>query len=109
MREKVAIERFGRDEEEEDVEAAVAEEEGLLLLLLLEEEETTFFSGEKESARVAEGVLLCEDDGVPEPDELFVRREAERERRNVVPMSATEDEMLCRAECLRRGGEVCCC
>lgn len=38
------------------------------------------------------------------PLEVFVRSEALRERRNVVPMSATEDEMLCREACLRRGG-----
>lgn len=61
------------------------------------------FSGEKERASVPEGVFLCEDEDVFA--ELLVRSEAERERRNVAPMSATEDEMLCRDECLlRRGG-----
>lgn len=37
-------------------------------------------------------------------EEALVRREALRERRNVVPMSATDDEKLLRAWCRRRGG-----
>jgi hypothetical protein len=56
------------------------------------------FSGERDSANVADGVLLCEED---EP-EVFV--EKERERRSVEPISATDDEMLCREACLLRGG-----
>ena len=57
------------------------------------------FSGET-VARLAEGVLRCEDEAL----EAVVRREALPERRKVVPISATDDEMLCRDECLRRGG-----
>lgn len=56
------------------------------------------FSGEKDSATVADGVLLCED------EEAEVLVEKERERRNEVPMSATDDEMLCREACFLRGG-----
>jgi hypothetical protein len=59
------------------------------------------FSGESGSASVADGVLLCED----EP-EAFVRSEALRERRNEVLTSATEEAMLWRDACLRRGGVV---
>jgi hypothetical protein len=83
FREKVDMERAGREA------AGRAFAEGA-------------FSGEKD-ARVAEGVLLCED---CVPLEVLVRKEAERERRNVVPMSATEDEMECLDACLRRGGVV---
>jgi hypothetical protein len=82
LREKVEMERAGR---EAGGPAVVA-----------------FFSGENESARVAEGVLLCED-WVP-VEEVLVRSEALRERRSVEPMSATDEEMLCREACRRRGG-----
>ena len=67
-----------------------------------------FFSGERESARVAEGVLLCEEVWemlLALPDESFVRMLALRERWRVVPRSPRVEEMLCREEaCLRRGG-----
>ena len=64
------------------------------------------FSGEKESASVPDGVFLCEDEDVPVVAEVFVRREADRERRREAPISATEEEMLWREVCLlcRRGG-----
>jgi hypothetical protein len=88
LRVKVEMERVGREAEE--VGGTLAACEG--------------FSGEKERARVAEGVFLCED--VDVFVELLVRRDAERERRNVAPMSATDDEMLCRDECLMRRGGV---
>ena len=66
-----------------------------------------FFSGERESARVAEGVLLCEDDVLLVlPLESFVRREALRERCSWEPMSPMVDEILWRETCLWRGGVV---
>lgn len=65
-----------------------------------------FFSGEKESdARLAEGVLLCEDCEEVPPESL-VRRLALRLRCNWAPKSPMVDEMLCREACLRRGGVV---
>lgn len=63
-----------------------------------------FFSGEKESARVAEGVLLCEDVLLVLPLESLVRMLALRERFSWTPISPRVDEMLCRDVCLRRGG-----
>lgn len=72
--------------------------------------EESFFSGEIEAARLAEGVLLCEDvRDVLEvlPLESLVRRLALRERCNCEPKSPMVDEMLCREACLRRGGVVC--
>jgi hypothetical protein len=67
------------------------------------------FSGDKEVARLAEGVLLCEDVRDVEallvvPLESFVRRLALRDRCRVVPISPSVDEMLWRDACLRRGG-----
>jgi hypothetical protein len=89
VREKVEMERAGR------VGGAVALVWG------------GFFSGERESARVAEGVLLCEDEVLLVlPLESLVRSEALRERCSWEPMSPMVDEMLCREPCLRRGGVV---
>ena len=67
------------------------------------------FSGESEAARVAEGVLLCEDVREVDvllvvPEESFVRRLALLLRWMVVPMSPRVEEMLWRDACLRRGG-----
>jgi hypothetical protein len=67
---------------------------------------TAAFSGEYASARVAEGVLLCEDDVLPVPSDVLVRREAERDRRSCKPRSVTEDAMLCLLACLRFCGVV---
>lgn len=78
LREKVDIERVGLDAAGGTAEAC--------------------FSGEKDSARVADGVLLCEED---EPEVVV---EKDRERRNCEPISATDEEMLCREACLLRGG-----
>lgn len=80
--EKVEMERAGRD--------------AVVLAL-----DPAFLSGEKDSARVADGVLLCEDEV---RDESLVRKEALRERLSVVPISATEVEMLCLEPCFLRGG-----
>jgi hypothetical protein len=52
------------------------------------------FSGEYVSARVAEGVLRCED-VLAVPADVLVRRELLRERRNDEPMSVTEAAMEC--------------
>lgn len=51
-------------------------------------------------ARVAEGVLLCEDEA-----DALVRSEADRDLRSVDPRSVTDEAMLCLLlACLRRGG-----
>lgn len=70
---------------------------------------TGAFSGEYVSARVAEGVLLCEDVLAvpPVPVEVLVRSEALRDRRNCEPRSVTELAMLCRLACLRFCGVAC--
>jgi len=89
LREKVDMERAGR-----------AGAEGALAW-------GPFFSGERESARVAEGVLRCEDEVLLVlPLESLVRREALRERCSWEPMSPIVDEMLWRETCLLRGGVV---
>jgi len=62
------------------------------------------FSGEYVSARVADGVLLCED--VLVPAEVFVRSEALRDRRSDEPMSVTELAIECLLACLRFCGVV---
>jgi hypothetical protein len=68
---------------------------------------TAAFSGEYVSARVAEGVLLCEDDDVlPVPSDVLVRSEADRDRRSCEPKSVTEEAMLCLEACLRFCGVV---
>jgi hypothetical protein len=68
------------------------------------------FSGERERARVAEGVLRCEEDVLLVllvlPLESLVRRESLRERCSWAPMSPMVEEMLWRATCLWRGGVV---
>lgn len=57
------------------------------------------------SARVAEGVLLCEDDVLAVPSDVFVRSEADRDLRSWDPRSVTDEAMLCLLlACLRRGG-----
>ena len=59
------------------------------------------------SARVAEGVLLCEDDVLAVPSEVFVRSEADRDLRSWEPRSVTDDAMLCLLlACLRLCGVV---
>lgn len=59
------------------------------------------------SARVAEGVLLCEDDVLAVPSEVFVRSEADRDLRSWEPRSVTDDAMLCLLlVCLRLCGVV---
>lgn len=91
VREKVDMERVGREG------GAVALACG------------GFFSGEREreGARVAEGVLLCEDEVLLVlPLESLVRSEALRERCSWELMSPMVDEMLCRETCLWRGGVV---
>ena len=98
-REKVAMERAGREEDWEE--------------MPLEEEEEEGFSGESEVARLAEGVLLCGDAREVEPLlvaplESFVRRLALLLRWLVGVMSPKVDEMLWRDACLRRGGVVGC-
>ena len=99
-REKVAMERAGREEDWEE--------------MPLEEEEEEGFSGESEVARLAEGVLLCGDAREVEPLlvaplESFVRRLALLLRWMVVVMSPKVDEMLWREAWCRwwwcRGGD----
>lgn len=58
------------------------------------------FSGEYVNARVADGVLLCEEVLVV-PAEVLVRRDALRDRRRDEPMSVTEDAIECLLACLR--------
>jgi hypothetical protein len=57
-------------------------------------------SGDRDKARVAEGVLWWED------DVLLVLPLELRERCSWEPMSPMVDEMLWREACLRRGGVV---
>lgn len=101
LRVNVEMDKVGREEEEEEEEETAG---GVVAALA-----TKGFSGERESATVAEGVLSCEDEGWLDGWldgwlEWLVRREALRERRKAVPMSATEEEMLCRDTCFLRGG-----
>jgi hypothetical protein len=63
------------------------------------------FSGEYVRARVAEGVLRCED-VLPVPADVLVRRDALRDRRKDEPMSVTDDAIECLLACLRFGGVV---
>ena len=64
------------------------------------------FSGEWARARVAEGVLVCEDDVLRVLSDVFVRSEAERDERSWEPRSVTDEAMLCLLEWLRRCGVV---
>ena len=101
LREKVEMERAGRDEAEE------LDEPFVVVVVMVEE--ALCLSGDRDCATVEEGVLLCEDDVwvLALPDESFVRSEALRERCSWTPKSPRVDEMLCRDGVLVwRGGVV---